>query len=109
MIDVWLSDKTAEEAMQILLKNRVAAGIVKSVDKLLHDKHIEARGMIKEVDQPNVGKLKVIGSPFQHMSGMEYDFNKPAPELGQHNKDIYSSILGYDEAKLKQLQEQGVI
>jgi len=109
LIDVWLSDKTAEEAMQILLKNRVASGIVKSVDQLLHDTHIAARGMIKEVDQPGVGKLKVIGSPFQHMSGMQYDFNKPAPELGQHNRDVYASILGFDDAKLAQLREQGVI
>lgn len=109
MIDVWLSDKTAEAAMNILLENRIAGGIVKSVDQLLDDPHIKARGMIAEVDQPQTGKLKVIGSPFQHMSGMQFDFNRPAPAIGQHNKEIYSSILGFDETKIQRLQQEGVI
>jgi len=27
----------------------------------------------------------------------------------QHNRDVYASILGFDDAKLAQLREQGVI
>jgi len=33
----------------------------------------------------------------------------PAPLLGQHNKEILSELMGYDDEKIQDLMKKGVI
>jgi len=33
----------------------------------------------------------------------------PAPTLGQHNDEIYSTVLGYSAEKIQELKEKGII
>ena len=33
----------------------------------------------------------------------------PAPSLGQHNSEVYSEMMGFDQDKLQELKENGVI
>jgi crotonobetainyl-CoA:carnitine CoA-transferase CaiB-like acyl-CoA transferase len=53
-------------------------------------------------------KLKVPGSVFK-LSQTPGDAASPAPFLGQHNYEVYSGLLGYNEPEIRQLQDDGVI
>jgi crotonobetainyl-CoA:carnitine CoA-transferase CaiB-like acyl-CoA transferase len=34
---------------------------------------------------------------------------RPAPLLGQHNPEVYAEFFGFDETKLQELREAGII
>jgi len=43
------------------------------------------------------------------MSETPGDPTQPAPFLGQHNKEVYSELLGFDQDTINTLQKDGVI
>ena len=34
---------------------------------------------------------------------------KPAPTLGQHNEEVYGSLLGWDNEKINQMKNSGIV
>jgi crotonobetainyl-CoA:carnitine CoA-transferase CaiB-like acyl-CoA transferase len=64
--------------------------------------------MIVEVEQPGVGKFKTPGSIFK-LSRTPGDPLAVGPSLGEHNHEIYRSLLGYNEDEVKKLADEGVI
>ena len=67
-----------------------------------------ARNMFPEIDQPGIGKLHVTATA-QKLTRTKSEPRKPAPLLGEDNAAIYGAYLGFDEKKLAELKEKGVI
>jgi crotonobetainyl-CoA:carnitine CoA-transferase CaiB-like acyl-CoA transferase len=88
-------------------KAGVPAGPINRFDEALQDPHYLERGMIKEMEHPVIGKMKMIGIPtiFSETPG---EIRTPAPLLGQHTEQILASLhFSKDEANL--LEKKGVI
>jgi len=64
--------------------------------------------MIVEVEQPVSGKVKLSGSVYK-MSKTPGDRKMRVPEVGEHNEEIYGSLLGIDAQEMKKLKEEKVI
>ena len=65
--------------------------------------------MIVEVEDKKAGKVKIAGNPIK-MSSIEEEHNrKPAPAIGEHNRKIYSELLGYTDKEIEDLNKEGVI
>ena len=69
---------------------------------MVEDPIIKYRNMVVEVDQPDVGPMKIVGSPF-HLSETPGEVMNPAPLLGQHTTEVLSQVLNYSEEKIQQL------
>jgi crotonobetainyl-CoA:carnitine CoA-transferase CaiB-like acyl-CoA transferase len=54
------------------------------------------------------GAIKVPGAPYR-FSRSPWQILRPAPTLGQHNRDIYGSRLSYSDQRIQELFEAGVI
>jgi succinate---hydroxymethylglutarate CoA-transferase len=67
-----------------------------------------ARGMIKELDHPALGKLKVLNSPVQY-SRSGPSIRTPPPLLGQHTKQVLRDVLGFGDAEVDSLKKENVI
>lgn len=52
--------------------------------------------------------VKVFGTPIK-MSGTPLKPSQRAPEIGENNAEIYEEFLGYDEKKLEELHQRGVL
>jgi len=63
--------------------------------------------MVVDIDQPGVGPMKIVGSPF-HLSETPGEVMNPAPLLGQHTTEVLSQVLGYSEEKIQQLIDENV-
>ena len=69
---------------------------------------MQARGFIKTMEHPVLGKYSTLGAPYQ-LSETPVRVVRPAPLLGQHNHEIYVGELGYADEDLKRFRTQGII
>jgi crotonobetainyl-CoA:carnitine CoA-transferase CaiB-like acyl-CoA transferase len=108
IVEEWTKTRTVEEILGALKKADVPCAPVPTYDQVCHDPQLLSREMIIEVDQPLSGKVKTPGSLFK-LSGTPGNNNYPASGLGEHNREVYSGLLGYSEEEIKMLEETGVI
>jgi crotonobetainyl-CoA:carnitine CoA-transferase CaiB-like acyl-CoA transferase len=62
--------------------------------------------MIVELEHPLIGVVRSVGNPV-HLSQTPVSYRHPPPLLGEHNVDILS-FLGYGQAEISALEEEGV-
>jgi crotonobetainyl-CoA:carnitine CoA-transferase CaiB-like acyl-CoA transferase len=103
----WLKDHTREEVQTLAQELRVSFTMVQSIPEVLADPQNEARGFFVEMDHPVAGKLRYPTSPFRLTESPW----RPAlaPLLGEHNAEIFCSMLGYSEDDLNRLKESNVV
>ena len=67
-----------------------------------------ARGMVTEIEHPLYGTMPIVNTPFV-MSEAPRHIQGPAPFLGQHNAEVIAQHLGYDDGRIDQLTQTGVL
>jgi crotonobetainyl-CoA:carnitine CoA-transferase CaiB-like acyl-CoA transferase len=65
--------------------------------------------MIVDVEDKDIGIVKLAGNPIKLSDCEDENYRNEAPEIGQHNKEILSNLLGLSEDELKNLKDEGVI
>jgi len=72
-------------------------------------------GQLKErnywvtTDHPELGMSLKHTGPFFSSTEVDGLVRGPAPQMGQHNDEIYSDLLNYSEAEIHHLRKEGVI
>jgi CoA:oxalate CoA-transferase len=64
--------------------------------------------MLVEVDQPQVGRMRIVGSPIR-LSETPGEVYAPAPMLGEHSEEVLRTVLGYTDEQVKALKDGKVI
>ena len=108
IIEDWLGSKTREEAVDILNGNGVPCGPVNTAEDVFNDPHVKARGAIMSVSDPEVGTFGFARTP-PHMSSAPELPTEPAPNLGQHTREVMQDILGYGTKDIDKLARDGVV
>lgn len=107
LINQWSSHKTRKELEEILEPLGIPSSPVLSVGEACENEQFQAREMIKKLHDPVMGAIKVAGVPIK-MSKTPGSIKKSAPELGEHNREIYCG-LGLSTLDIKQLTEEGIL
>lgn len=107
IVQAWTRSRTKQEIYEEMTRRDVPCSPVLDVGEVWNDEDLIQRGMIVELDQPGIGKLKVLGSPVKSPSSVEP--LAPAPRLGQHNQEIYGSFLGLTADTIQRLKQEAVI
>lgn len=106
LLEKWFSRHTKAE-LEAMAGDDVPLSAIKSIDEVIADPHIKARGMI--VDVPVAGRpIPMLGLPIK-LSGAPPSAHQPAPGIGEHNSAVLKGLLGIDDAELAALGERGVI
>jgi crotonobetainyl-CoA:carnitine CoA-transferase CaiB-like acyl-CoA transferase len=85
-----------------------AAPVIDPADAHL-DPWFTERGAIAEVDDPQLGRMRVPGFPI-HTSAVPRRATEPlAPTLGQHNAEVLRELLGYDDKTIADLTAAGTL
>jgi crotonobetainyl-CoA:carnitine CoA-transferase CaiB-like acyl-CoA transferase len=86
----------------------VPAGPINDVATALEDPHVQARGMVQEVDHPTAGRIKLLG-PVAKFDRTPATVRSAPPPLGYHTEEVLRDLLGYDAAHIADLRQRGVI
>ena len=104
----WLGDKDLNEIMEQLIPAGGVVGPVYDAKQIMEDPHYQARDDIVEVDDPDLGKTKLLGivPKFSDTPGR---VEHAGPSVGEHYHLIYGSWLGFGEDEIAGLIDRGSI
>jgi len=99
--------KTRDEWVKILRQKDTCVAPVYSIEELVLDPQLSARGMIKEMPHPVLGKIKQVGFMFKLLNS-PCEIRNWSTRFGQHTNEIMRT-LGYETASIETLRRKGVI
>jgi formyl-CoA transferase len=107
-IETWTKSYTVNEIVDTCLAAGVPSGPIFDLSQIVQDDHIaNAREMFPIVDHPVMGAVHVTGDAVKLMETMPH-VTCPAPLLGQHNKEIYTQLLGLSENEIDAYTASGI-
>lgn len=84
--------------VRVLNENRVPFSVVNSYLDALKDDQVAFRGLVRDVQHPVSGKIRVVGPPWI-MNDCQVTPGPP-PLLGQHTIQVLQEWLGWDEKRI---------
>jgi crotonobetainyl-CoA:carnitine CoA-transferase CaiB-like acyl-CoA transferase len=85
-----------------------AAAVQKPRERIDEDPETERLGLWPTVHHSKMGDVRVDGMPAK-FSKTPWRIERGAPCLGEHNDEIFSSLLGLSKQEIDSLREEGVI
>jgi crotonobetainyl-CoA:carnitine CoA-transferase CaiB-like acyl-CoA transferase len=107
-LSAWAAERELAPTVSALLAKGIPAGAV--VDPRTAPTHpqLRARGFYEPLEHPVVGSHPLCTVPFRYVSARSW-LRRPAPTLGQHNREILAELLGLSAEKLDALEAREVI
>ncbi|MCJ7626963.1 MAG: CoA transferase [Longimicrobiales bacterium] len=108
ILEEWMADKTRTEVVDAFNAAGMPTGPVYTAEDVFADPHFRVRGMLAEVDDPEVGPYTFARS-VPHLSAAPEIPLAAAPALGSHTREVLEGLLGYSPAEVDALAEAGVV
>ncbi|NIO10207.1 MAG: CoA transferase, partial [Deltaproteobacteria bacterium] len=93
---------------KILERKSIPHSPINNIRQVCEDPCIQYRNMLAEIEQPEIGRIKVAGSPI-HLSETPGEVYAPAPLLGEHTGEILKDLLDYSDEDIALMEDEGVI
>jgi crotonobetainyl-CoA:carnitine CoA-transferase CaiB-like acyl-CoA transferase len=108
IIEAWTKTHSVDEIVDRMLAAGVPVAPINTIDRLVTDPHIAvAREMFVDVEHPKAGVLKLTGAHIK-LTETPPAIRTPSPELGQHNGEVFGSLLGMVSSDIEKLTQDGV-
>jgi formyl-CoA transferase len=107
MIEAWTEKRTKFEVMELLAGAGVPCGAVLDSNEVLANEHLRQRRFIVDLEHPTRGRFPMPGNPVR-LSASPTALTR-APLLGEHNAEVYGTLLGLSDSELAGLRQAGVI
>ena len=99
--------KTSAEWVKLMNEAGVPCGPIYTINQTFADPQVQHLAMAQPVHSPVLGDINIVGHPVSHGEKRQ-PVRNPAPELGQDNEDVLTSI-GYTKDQIADLAHRGVI
>jgi benzylsuccinate CoA-transferase BbsE subunit len=108
-VERFFMTKTKREIWQNILRRRILAAPVATVADIAEDPQLDSRGFFVELDSPHLGRTLTMAGAFAKLSVTPVGPAGAAPQIGEHNRDVYCGLLGLPVERLTQLRAIGAI
>ena len=110
LVSQWTQQYPTERVLEVLRQKDTAvpSGLIYRAPDMLNDAHFKAREAIVSTPHPSFGTLR-MQNVAPKLSETPGAVRSPAPELGQHNEEVFLRLLGLDAARYQGLRSRGVI
>jgi formyl-CoA transferase len=104
----WTATLSTRELLARLEEHGIPSGLIYRTADMFEDPHFAARQAIVTTQHPQFGALR-MQNVAPRLSASPSSIRTPAPELGQHNDEIYGQWLSLDATAREELRARGVI
>ena len=108
ILESWFATQKRKDAVEALNKSGVPCGPVYNTKDIFNDAHTHKRGILIDIDDPEVGSHKFARTP-PHLSAAPEIRTDHAPNLGQHTRELMEGLLGYTNDEVDTLAASGVV
>jgi len=103
-----IRQRSRAEWIERLMAAGVPCGSVRDVSEVLRDPQMTAREMIAAVEHAAIGSVQVLGVPIK-LSETPGTVRTAPPTLGQHTDQILRTDLGFSDADITRLRQNGTV
>ncbi|MCZ6886925.1 MAG: CoA transferase [Gammaproteobacteria bacterium] len=107
-LETWTRRRDKHALTELLQQAGIAAGAVNVTADFLDDAQVNARGFFTSLHRQDLPSVPLPGLPLL-LDGDKPDGWQPASNLGEYNREVLRSWLGYDDDKLDALETAGVL
>ena len=107
LLEATLSGETTAYWLELLDRAGVVAGPIYNMEQVYRDPQVQARQMVIDLDDPELGLLHNIGIPVK-LSATPGRIHRRAPALGEHSEEVLLAA-GLSEVEVAELFEAGVV
>jgi formyl-CoA transferase len=108
LIGEWSSRLPTRDVLALMDEHGVPAGLIYRAPDMLSDPQFAAREAIVTVKHPDYGDLK-MQNVAPKLSETPGAIRSVAPGLGQHNDEVYLSLMKMQPRRYAELKDKGVI
>ena len=103
----WFAGKPLAASVQALIEAGVPAAPVVLPTDIGDNPQLQARRFLETLEHPRVGPVRYPRPPIAPWNGGY--LTRPAPTLGQHNREVLCGLLGVSDEEFAQLERDAVI
>jgi crotonobetainyl-CoA:carnitine CoA-transferase CaiB-like acyl-CoA transferase len=103
----YIGQHTTAEWLERLDAADVPCAPILRRSEIIHNEQVVARGLIAEIDQPGVGRIRQP-KPAARFERNEAVIAGPAPRIGEHSRQVLAE-LGYDERAIDKMVEDKTV
>jgi crotonobetainyl-CoA:carnitine CoA-transferase CaiB-like acyl-CoA transferase len=108
LLEKRFRDRPRDDWIKELEALGVPVSPVYTIDEIFADEQVRHRGMLVEINHPELGSVKQI-APAIKMSSTPCLIESPPPLLGQHTDEILRTLAGYGDEEIKSLRTRNII
>jgi len=108
VLEKWAHGKTKKEVAEYLNSRGLPAGEVQNIKDLAECPQLNSRQMFLQINDPVAG-LRLFPRTPGRLADVKQIATNPAPQLGEHNKEILINLLGYTEDTYNHLKQSNVV
>lgn len=108
LIAQWTKTRSRSELLAMLVEQRIPAGPVYDAADIVEDPHYCEREALIETETEEFGTMSMQGI-VPKMSETPGGLRWLGPELGQHNSEVFGTILGISPTEIERLRAEGII
>ncbi len=104
----WISQRSLDEAVEVLVDARIPVAPVHDLAGLLADAQVQARRSVTLMAHDVLGRVPMV-TPAPVLSATPGTIRHPGPSVGAHNAEIYAELLGWDADRLARAEADGLV
>ena len=109
IIEQWLQEQESDEAaIAILQEAHVPVAPVLSVGEAMEHPHMVERGTVRTIKDRVLGEFQIPGNPLRY-SAFPESLDLEAPLLGEHNTEILTEILSYNDDDVSAMETDDIL
>jgi benzylsuccinate CoA-transferase BbsE subunit len=108
-VTAFLMTMTKAEIYAEALKRRILLAPVATVADIATSEQLAARDFFVPIPHEDLGATILYPGPFAKLSATPLAVAGRAPHIGEHNSEVYCSILGYSKERLLTLRAVGAV
>ena len=99
--------KPTHQWMELFSQNNIPCGPIQTMDQVFDHPQVMARDMVVQINHPEAGPVKLVGSPIK-LSRTSTKLERHPPIAGEHTIEILQEA-GYTPEKIQQLIQKKII